>query len=495
MDNPPTGARVALVVALVALAGCSGLFGAGSGAGETPDADDVTPAPVPGETATDGAGGPPFADPPPGIGPNGTVDPDRLGRAHDAVLANQSFTVRVRTNQVRAADGTVEYALAVRNESTYLVRDGTDGQSLVYVDPSGRFERSRTFRNGSAELTGEVTVRPPGDAPLVLGATAHLAARDPEVRRVERDGQTFYRLYSTTPPDVFEGASNYSVTAYVRPDGLVRTVDVTYDRQIGRGQSHVETRWTYTDVGSTTVVAPNWVRRAKRDPASRGSERYPPGVDADGLDQRFTLWNAHRFALERTSYTLVRSGNGAWSALPAPGSVTVENETTYFVSTGEETRYGDATGFYRLIATGEGESYVRVRGAQPYRLSATASHGAPWLVERESDVTRLERNGSTLFRLRITRPPDALDTDPANFTATALVRKSGVIERITVDATVPATAVDGADDENRTWVDVTYRYVYRDIGTTTVTEPAWVTREKRAQAGNATPDGTATATP
>ena len=230
--------------------------------------------------------------------------------------------------------------------------------------------------------------------------------------------------------------------------------------------------------------------RAKRDPTFRGSERYPPGIDEFGLVDPHALWGAHQFYLRDRSFTLVRSGDDRWSQLPPAGTVAVENATTYLVTRrGRDTLYGDPSGTYyraadaRANAT-EGDDVVE-GDRDRYRLLMTREHGARWLTMHESHVSRVERNGTTLFRLVVTHPPDGAPVAPEHFNAVFLVRKSGLIEEIRLDLRVRVSAAGLDPDDDRVWTDVTYRYEYRAVGSTTVSEPAWVRATKRNRTATA----------
>ncbi|WP_225308125.1 MULTISPECIES: hypothetical protein [unclassified Haloarcula] len=66
-------------------------------------------------------------------------------------------------------------------------------------------------------------------------------------------------LTATDPPAAFEPADNYSARATVRPDGLVRSLTVSYwDRS---RNSLVSYEIRYSAVGETTVSRPTWVRK------------------------------------------------------------------------------------------------------------------------------------------------------------------------------------------------------------------------------------------
>jgi hypothetical protein len=52
---------------------------------------------------------------------------------------------------------------------------------------------------------------------------------------------------------------NYTATAYVTPEGFVRTLVVEYDQANGPSTEHVAIRYDYSAVGATSLDRPDWV--------------------------------------------------------------------------------------------------------------------------------------------------------------------------------------------------------------------------------------------
>lgn len=255
----------AAVAALVLLAGCGGAFFDGGGPTTT---ETLTPAPV-GSVAE---AGPPAARPP-GVATDGSVDVAALRRAHRAAIGNRTYAWTFSYRANGTGDGYRDRWFTRRvavGDSRYLATR-SDPPSRVwralYVDETGGYLRTLTD-----DATYFEFVREPGP-PTEYANTGELIRRyltglPLTVDSVTRDGRTYYRVYSTGggKPDVSEGfnaprAVNYRVTAYVTPDGLVRTLAVEYDRSRIDGYHHVSVRFDYAGLDATTVDRPAWVDR------------------------------------------------------------------------------------------------------------------------------------------------------------------------------------------------------------------------------------------
>lgn len=238
--------RAAVVVVLLILAGC-GAFGG-------PDRQTVTPAPVPEQSQGDGLA--------PGVSADG-VDARRLGAAHRRATRNRSYALAMR---VSMEWGTQVVSLAVETSRRYEYRTEIIDQQYtrrVYTDGSRRYTR-----NERAQGTWTTTGEPAPVSAMLDPDPARLveAYLDTDVRVAEPQsdcGSCPVTLTARDPPPAFEPADNFSVRAAVRPDGLVTSLSVSYwDRS---SDSHVEYEIRYTDIGTTTVSRPAWVRS---DPAN-----------------------------------------------------------------------------------------------------------------------------------------------------------------------------------------------------------------------------------
>jgi len=270
----PAYRRTLLAVLLVVTAGCGALP---AGTDQPTAADTLTPVPVPNATDDPGPDGESL---PPGVSANGTLDVDRLARAHADALAGTSYTETfARTVTVAGAPTTVRQSLrrvAVDGNATLVERAGTTlvPRRTVYSDPRGTYlrvsdpNRTRVVElNGSGRVpTPEATVSRFLDGPAV------------DVTPVERRGTVLYRIAATPEdgPAVLEArrgtvtATNVSVTALVARSGFVRELAVTYVREDRTRQQRVRLAVEYTGLGTTDVARPSWVpangSRRSRDP-------------------------------------------------------------------------------------------------------------------------------------------------------------------------------------------------------------------------------------
>jgi len=265
-------ALAALVVCLVAAPGCSVFGGSDAGSVET-----LTPVPVTADEQTPTrTPDSPSGSLPPGVWANGTVDVDRLVAAHESSLANHTY--RWEFSYGVAGEGG-PYATNV----TWETRVGSDeflvnqtsselpaSESLFVVDGTG-YLRSVTSQNVRFQ-----TIPRPGDhySLAFSGAVLErfLTGVTVDVTTVQVGGQTYYRLYAADgemPPQLQRETStvqDYTVTAYVTPEGFVRTLVVDYDHLDTEEFRHVRARYDYTAVGSATVDRPVWVARVTPAP-------------------------------------------------------------------------------------------------------------------------------------------------------------------------------------------------------------------------------------
>jgi len=259
-----TGLRVVLVTALVVLAGCSGVFGSDGGT-DTPDTDSMSPAPVSPGAGTDT--GTAAAEYPPGIGPDGITNVSALLAAHRSLLENQSYTVTMTSN--RTSRSNIDNRFAVEGKLTfvqYVRSNESDWKGVEYVGPAGYANRQYLPHNGSVSAASgspeRVEMSPQLRRMGVFwglvepGYRLRTLADDASVSRVERDGTTFYRL------------ANNRTTVYVRTDGLIKTI-VTLS-------ALEEERFSYRDIGNTTVTPPDWARRAIRNGTETATDAGTP---------------------------------------------------------------------------------------------------------------------------------------------------------------------------------------------------------------------------
>lgn len=257
--------RPVVVAALLVLAGCGGLsFGAGDGPATPPET--LTPVPVssPGATSTP-------IERPPGVSLVGIVDARRLREAHEAFLAGRSYRFTLDYDLTGPDRSGPPYEQGFRRRAVvepgrFLVWQTDDGRPVnqsLFVNESGGY-----LRVVEGNVTRSETLARPGPSedyvPSGQIIQRFLAGMAPNVTRIERGGRTYYRLYDSTglPPALEQQAAviyNYSVTAYVTPEGFVRSMTVTFERSWDVGQEHVSIRFYYEAVGSTSVERPAWV--------------------------------------------------------------------------------------------------------------------------------------------------------------------------------------------------------------------------------------------
>jgi hypothetical protein len=262
------------VACCLLLAGCGGVL-----ADEEPTREaTVTPVPVTDKTDSQS---------PPGL--NGTaVDRDRLEAAHRGFLQNRSFS-RNKTTVVRnetgfvygsnstmrvGSDGMWWYLRTAHPSDAYYEERGvtiydTSGWeynfSLArFSDANTTYRRYRNLTTGTPEITVDPYEWTPPPTLSAETAIRYLPESVDQVERVQVEGRTFYRVTADTEraPDnvtVLGVLKRYRVTAYVTPEGFVKTVAVSYRT----GLKYHNVRITHRDVGSTTVETPSWVRQVR----------------------------------------------------------------------------------------------------------------------------------------------------------------------------------------------------------------------------------------
>lgn len=254
-------AGAVVVAVLLATAGCNAPLVAEDGPSETTT---VTPAPLPGALAE--AGDEAGRGYPPGVGPDGVTDAQRLVAGHEATLHDTSYTVRLTTTR-EAANGSVQtqyvrelrVATPVRFHYVLTVRDAR-GQR--------RIERWRAGDEAfAAETTdGERTydrLEAPTRPTLVTDAELNrFVGIEPSrlAGTVTRNGSTLYRLVGG-PSDV-SGLSNVSYVALVDSSGRLASYTVTYEVSQHGETRTVRVEASFEAVGETTVERPPWYDEA-----------------------------------------------------------------------------------------------------------------------------------------------------------------------------------------------------------------------------------------
>jgi hypothetical protein len=270
--------RIGAVALVVLLAGCPSLGGG------------LTPTSTP-EFASAGDAYPP------GVGPSGVDGPARLAGAHDEQVSSTSYTL-VSNRTIEGADGRLRSRIDIRLELAadrdfrVAVRTaGFDGPLVLGRPPasatfwSNGSVHARALRRGNettynrfTPVDGHVGTWRYWRSTAAFGGAGGYAygwfrsvfsdVRTRLARTGEADGTRLFYLEGRSVraanfARVGDGPiRNLSLDVAVTGDGLVRRVDLRYDRSVD-GQP-VTVRWTlaYEDVGATTVERPPWLDRA-----------------------------------------------------------------------------------------------------------------------------------------------------------------------------------------------------------------------------------------
>jgi len=273
-----TARQTLLLVTVVVIAGCSGLTGGGENNPTRTSVSDVTPVPVTQTqwlTDTRNATTSPSVSHPPGVFANGTVDANSLANSHASVAANQSYvwSFELARNEANSVEGNTTRLKMKRDADALLVgqsaSSGTDGRALYAVNKTGY------LANFVAKETTVRETSPPGSATRYVSSTQliirYLTGPTFDVTTVEQDGRIFYRLYAQSGPlpratsDLSGPLLDVSITAYVTPDGFVRTLTVEYDSPEAGLRERVRIRYDYSGLGETTVAEPTWLQQARSD--------------------------------------------------------------------------------------------------------------------------------------------------------------------------------------------------------------------------------------
>lgn len=249
-----------------ALAGCGGL-----GADQR-ERSTLSPAPVPTET-------------PVGLSADG-IDADALAATHESVLLGTNYTVRVTerfvangtvrreaTRRRRVAVGARAYSIA-RTERTDQFPSTAIGSDIGYWF-SGNATYERIGRGDSARYR-----RYPGGPPgPLLDPTSHVGIAQivgafelrpsGETDGSRRFASTELVTPATVPTPNFVGTPrNASLTVRVAPAGYVRSYRLRYEANTSATDGRIRVRRdvAFSNVGTTTVTAPEWVTAARERP-------------------------------------------------------------------------------------------------------------------------------------------------------------------------------------------------------------------------------------
>jgi hypothetical protein len=273
-----SGHATVAVVALLLVAGCSGLGGGGTDRqpyevpSPTPSPTE-TPEPTPTETG-DGVG-----TVVPGVASDRVTSVLEVVTAHTTTLTNASFGVR-RVTRLTYRNGTVAdttqmRALAGENGTKYLVHEEDDTTRRVYIGPETGYVR--TERDGSVsyerENDSDVVLDP--DSPirfdLTYKAKVYRYLRAMDDVSVSPAGDGAYRVASEDVDAnyvdilVRGDATNVTVSMVVTPDGLVERFRTNYTLRRDGEVYEVREAIGFEGVGGTRVPVPDWVSEARRE--------------------------------------------------------------------------------------------------------------------------------------------------------------------------------------------------------------------------------------
>lgn len=266
--------RLAAVALAVLLAGCSAFAGGGE------PTETVTPAPVP-EVTPGERGGTAL---PPGVTAEGVVDPAALADAHLNAVENRSYVMRGRFvygNQTSAA------LLRVASPRRYYYREtnGYYGSNVTeFADGEwwyGRYDRfqSRYSRDRATDATERFGA-------IVTQYVDQYLAGDATVTEATVDGQRRFVIRSSDQPWNRTAVEDYSARALVTPDGVIRSLRVSFVDRDGDDELRVEQQLSY-ERRDVTVERPEWVDEQWGDDRD-GDARDVGGADVDPRDTEHT---------------------------------------------------------------------------------------------------------------------------------------------------------------------------------------------------------------
>lgn len=314
--RPPLGARmrrraravtprtqVVLAAALVALALAS--LGAGTfvltesaGTDASPDAATSAPAQIVTVTTTserdevnavpasEGAPGGVTNESllPPGVNETGITNLSALAAAHERAVGTQSYTLWLDLYRSEAGVPNGERLqrdmdIAVAGER-YLLRTELENESghrrpvqTVYHDGTSWYLADHANRSTSyRQLSTKPSMVAPDPSRLRRALVVdYLSAVETTVTEVDQNGAVRYQIFGEGQSSAWRSrtVSNYTVTATVTSEGLVRRLTVSADIRTRTGSYDARMEVAYDRFGETTVEAPEWVSREfDGDPAT-----------------------------------------------------------------------------------------------------------------------------------------------------------------------------------------------------------------------------------
>jgi hypothetical protein len=282
--------NVMVLVALILLAGCSGLSGLGS---EPPEVS-VTPADVP----TNAKPATPSEQIAPGVLPTGVYNASALAHAHARILGSTSFTIR--TNRTyRYQNGTLARwitgiqrvesgpPLRIQTHSRYHIQRLYPQRSNVSIalesdlwfSLDNGYQRTTYANNTTRYSTLSQRIRSI-NSPILTRAwriNKTLSNVDTQVTRHTRNGSTYYRIKGPVPhgnpsPLLSSNKQNSSQWLLIDSRGVIHEYHITVYTS-GPKETAIKRHFsiTFRKIGNTTVERPAWVETARNrtTPANR----------------------------------------------------------------------------------------------------------------------------------------------------------------------------------------------------------------------------------
>lgn len=501
----------ALTVALfLVTAGCSA-FPSGDAATveTTSDADETTAAQTTGTTAeptTEATAS--DADLPPGLSASGVTDAEAFAAAHAAALANRSYAYD-REATVVASNGTelgrwsqhvqvgadrAEFNFTQRATGVTVTGVSID-DTRTYTNGSVTFSNASVFRDGYRRTAGHGFAESQFDGEQSLARA--FDAAETSVEEVERNGATWYRVRARNGSETLTvrgangtveiAATDVTATALVAPSGLVRNVTYEYDFERGGVAGHHTRTVEYSAVGETTVERPAWVADAEETLANR----LAPGLNEGGVTDPWKLADAHRAALNDTSYTVTTNLTAREN-----GTVLARSNSTVKVAAGglpvvsRNEVGGERPGAISLLGHGfevwvdENQSLYAMEEPNGTTYQRAAAESRPpvhpegrdhlylLFVGLDTTVTGTEtRDGTTLYRVNSTGVADA--DVLADELRTETVENASLSALVTEDGLVREYRVEYAGTVGNDTVRIERTTRFTGLGETTVERPPW----------------------
>lgn len=264
--------RVLAVVLVAVTAGCGSVVGLGGG----PATETVTPAPVPTLEPTP-------EDPrmglAPGVDAEGIFDVDYLVQNHVSVATDTSYVWEEENHQFyRARNSTVwsnnSQRIVFENGSNY---HRTASSTELLIEGQRQFLQSyEEYGDGDRRYTRWFQIDEPdpiyrhgpaGDASLQYASLPvgpirrFMDLEEERVARISSVGERdHYRITGTRSSILQYGeVRNFTARMVVREDGLVRSLNVSFETTQAEQEVTISYASRYSAVGNATVTEPGWV--------------------------------------------------------------------------------------------------------------------------------------------------------------------------------------------------------------------------------------------